>query len=269
MNQLRVSTVIRRVVVAVLFAGASANAAWPFGSSKKDAAKQVKASEPSGADAAVPAAVPAVNSIDFGGEIVTNKNGQFVMRPHLRLDEKAETEFRMLLGMRIQTTEDLYVLKRLAEEKQQEAVRFAEQLKADFAIDDKANYEYDNDSGTIVQLILKPGAATNDVSTNAAAAYDRKEHRKLPNKEDQERFVRLVASKQLSLDEIQTITLLFKEKTIEMQMLQNSINKKYATSSDRNYRYDRDTRTLYELVPVPEAAAGVTSAINSEAKQEK
>ena len=241
--------------IALFVFASSAPGAWPFGGKKDKVpapATQVTGSEPLQA-----APAPAAN-VDLGGDVITNKNGQFVMRPHLKLDEKAEVEFRALLSTRVQATEDLYVLKRIQDEKQQEVARFVEQLRDDFGIEEKNNYEYDAEKGIIVQLIAKPGATP--PATNAAplkvADFDRKDHRKLDKKEDQERFVRLVASKQLSIDEIQTLTLLYNEKTIELQMIQNNINKKYSTSSDRSYRYDRDSKTLYEMVPVPEAVAG-------------
>lgn len=239
------------VLIALLQSAAlSASAAWPFGS-KKETPTTVKASDP----VPMSALSSEGGAIDFGGNVVTNKNGQFTLRPHLRFpDEKSELEFRTFVGARMRASEDLIVLRRLQNEKIQEVARFEEQLLEDFGIEAKANYEYDADKGAVMLLTR----VTNDVdvATNKVS-LKRTMHRSLADKDQKERFLRLVASKQLSTEQIQCLELLRNEKTMEVQIVQENINRKFSTSNDRDYRYDRATRTLYELVPVP---TGTTAA---------
>lgn len=236
----------------------SASAAWPFSSKKENA-------EPATAVKASPRIAAEPGVIEEGSGVVTNRKGEFILRPHLKLDEKSELEFRALISSRYQIQEDLLVLRRIQDEKRQEVARFSEKLKEDFAIDGTANYEYDADNGRILSLTLKDGA-----TTNAAPQFDKKEHRKLESKEDRDRFVRLVAAKQLSMEQIESIGLLTQEKMIELQAVQGSINKKFATTGERNYRYDRESKMLYEMVPVPQPNATTPVPMNNqEAKQKK
>lgn len=249
------------LAVAGLLLTPSSRAAWPF-SSKKD-----KAAEPSARVKGSESVQVVSNLIDVTTGVVTNRKGEFVLRPHLKLDEKSELEFRALISSRYQIQEDVTVLRRIQEEKRQEVLRFTEQLQEDFAIDPKGNYEYDADGGLIKLLTLK---ADQGAATNTTPAFDRKDHRKLATKEEQDRFVRLVAAKQLSTDQIEGLSLLLQEKLIEMQAVQGSINKKFATTGDRNYRYDREAKMLYEMVPVPQAGASAPVPMkNEEAKQKK
>lgn len=247
---------LHRIALAALLAQgllAPALAAWPFGS-KKETPTSVKASDP------VPLGTAGAlgGSIDFGGNVVTNKNGQFTLRPHLRFpDEKSELEFRSYMSARMRSSEDLIVLRRIQEEKIQEIARFEEQLREDFGIDAKANYEYDADKGAIMLLTR----VTNDVATATnKVTVQRTLHRNLADKAQKERFIRLVASKQLSTEQIQSLELLRNEKTMEVQIVQENINRRFSTSNDRDYRYDRATRTLYELVPVPTGSSGASAS---------
>jgi hypothetical protein len=236
---------VKLFLAVLVCAGTAANAAWPFGG-KKDPASQIKAS---GDEPGIAAGQPAA-AAGSGGTVITNANGKFVMRQHLRLDEKNEPEFRGLISARDQTRIDLAVLKRLVDEKQAATLRFGEQLRRDFGIDEKADYTYDADTGTILMLVAKK-----DAKPANATAGERKEFKKLTKPEDQQRFVQLATARKTANEQSQTLALIFSEKSVELQMILDRINKKYSTSTDRNYNYDTDTRTLYELVPVPEASS--------------
>ena len=111
----------------------------------------------------------------------------------------------------------------------------------------------------ITNAVEAGGAA----STNAVA-LKRSTHRKLGDKAQQERFLRLVAAKQLSMEQIQSLEMLRNEKTMEVKLIQENMNRKFSTSTDRDYRYDRDTKTLYELVPVPGSVPAASAAVGKQ-----
>jgi hypothetical protein len=240
------------VAIVLLFAilTAQSQAAWPFGSSKKKAGSVVLPPK----DAKAKAQPAKAEAAAQGG---SNASTQMVRRAHLHFDDAAaEDDFLRYSGARRRVQEDLTVITRLMQEKKMELERFSNDLSLEFAISPEGNYQYDDQTDVIYELVRKPSA---DGATNAVADFekdfDKQEHMKLDDQEKRTRFLRLVASKKLSGEELQILQLLQNEKDIEATTLQQQLVARYAISNDREYRYERSTRTLYELVPVPRGTA--------------
>lgn len=251
----------RWAVVWLACAVTVSNAAWPF-KDKKDGDAGATGARPASVQAPAPA--PAAGVLNINGEVVTNGAGKFVLRQHLKLEGKPEADFKALLTARVQVGSDLDTLRRLSDEKQRQQALIAGQLRNDFGIDEKANYEFNADSGTIFEIVAAPAGGP----TNATAG--RREFRKLPKKEQQELFVRLVAARRVVADEVRVLAQLQGEKAAELQTVQNNLNRNYSISNDRGYTYDAATHTLYELVPVPASASGTAaSATGGEAVRAK
>ncbi|HMP71800.1 MAG TPA: hypothetical protein PKE55_00915 [Kiritimatiellia bacterium] len=194
------------------------------------------------------------------GAITVQEEGQpalrFVTRAHMRMEsEEAEAEFMQFAMARSRATEDLTVISRLIEEKQLEVARFNASLRDEFAINPDENYQFDEDSGTIYQLVARQALTENTMVSATPEAieelFEKNVFMTVANPEERERFIRLVAARQLSTEQIRVLSLLEQEKEMELAILQQVISERYSVSMDRDYRYDPDTRTLFELIPVP------------------
>ena len=246
-----------RAVVVLLLVASQASAGWFSGS--KDKKKEDVVMPPKGSAKAQPALAATA-----GGAVAapaTNEPGRALMRrAHLHFDDaKAEQEFLAITSAKRRVQEDYQVVTRLIQEKNVEVEKFTRDLETEFGINPDLNYHYDDDTATISELVKKEGAGTNAEGAVKEDDFDRKELMKLDTDEKKQRFLRLVASKKLSADEIKVLELLQNEKEIEASNIQQQLVARYAISNDREYRYEKTTRTLYELVPVP---AGSAAAAN-------
>jgi len=180
-----------------------------------------------------------------------------VSRAHMRFDDpQEEKQLMTLIAARRRAQEDFVVVSRLIEEKQLEIRTFNEQMQKEFGVSMDKNYQFDAESGTIFELVLKAGAdlQKNQQTVNADQLkdiYDFNVHRKLTDEKEKTRFLRLAAGKQLAGDQIKMLSLLQNEKEIENQTVHDEMARRYAISLDREYRYDSDTKTLFELVTIP------------------
>ncbi|MFH0908677.1 MAG: hypothetical protein V1929_07940 [bacterium] len=191
----------------------------------------------------------------------TSASGRALMRrAHLHFDDaKAEQEFLAITSAKRRVQEDFQVITRLLQEKNLEVEKFTRDLESEFNINPDANYHYDDDAATIYELTRNASVAGDAETLDPEKDFDRKEHLKLDTEDRKTRFLRLVASKKLSSDEINILRLLQNEKEIEASNIQQQLVARYAITSDREYRYEKSTRTLYELVPVPAGTASVTN----------
>jgi len=245
-----------RMVLAMIAAlsVSQADAGWFGGSKEKKKEDVVMPPKQAGKAPAAKAAAAPVTS-------ATNTAGRALMRrAHVHFDDaKAEQEFLALTSAKRRVQEDYQVVTRLMQEKTMEAEKFTRDLETEFGIDSSVNYNYDDETMTIYEMVKKASVPADAVALDAEKDFDKKEHMKLESDEKKARFMRLVASKKLSSDEINILRLIQNEKEIEASNIQQQLVSRYAISNDREYRYEKSTRTLYELVPVP---AGTASATN-------
>lgn len=231
--------------------------AWIFGGKKDDADAKKKAAEvvmPPKAGVTTEARItPGTTAVAS-----TSTASRVLARPHMRFaDPEEEKQLLTFINARRRAQEDYVVVSRLIEEKNLEIQTFNQQMKELFGVDSDLNYQFDADSGTIFQLTMKPNLTEEQkkqTSINASQLkdlYDFKEHRKLTDEQEKTRFMRLAAGKQLANDQIRMLSLLQNEKQIENDTLHQEMANRYAISMDREYRYDNDSKTLFELVVVP------------------
>ncbi len=236
--------------------------AWIFGDKDKgDEDKQKgKPAEVVMPPSAPVSAPPAESRIAPVRTAATNApaESRLLARPHMRFT-KPEDEKQLLtfINARRRAQEDYAVVTRLIEEKNLEIRTFNLQMKEQFGIDPELNYQFDADTGAILQLTMKPGLTEEQKRQTTINAeqlkdfYDFTTLRTLTNEVERTRFMRLAAGKQLASDQIRVLLLLQNEKEIENNTLHEEMATRYAISMDREYRYDNDSKTLFELVLVP------------------
>ncbi len=239
------------IFAAALLSAVGTADAGIFGS--KDKSKSETA-----APAAPPAPVmpPVIQSKGAVSGISTNT--RTVARAHMRFENpNDEKQLMSFIAARRRAQEDFVVVSRLIEEKQLEISTFNEQMQKEFGVDKDKNYQFEAETGTIFELILKASAAEQQKTQQVVNAdqlksmYDFNVHRKLSDEKDRTRFLRLAAGKQLAGDQIKMLTLIQNEKEIENQSIHEEMARRYAISLDREYRYDNDSKTLFELVTIP------------------
>ncbi|HEY8240061.1 MAG TPA: hypothetical protein VIH35_01380 [Kiritimatiellia bacterium] len=245
------------VAAAVMAAVSDPASAGLFGKSKKE--KKTSKAETNAVVMPPKAGMPVENA----NGAAAKPGVAMARRVHMKFtDETAEQAFLQITGERRRVQEDARVIARLIVEKKTEVALFQKQLQDEFSIQPEQNYQYDDDTDTVYLLKEKAGA-----DTNAAAAvedrFDKVEHRKL-DEEGQGRFLRLVSAKQLANEELSILGLLQNEKEIEANTIHEQMVASYAITNDREYRYERATKTLFEMVPVPagvKTSEGVTEAV--------
>jgi len=209
--------------------------------------------------------VPSANAV---ADALTAPNAQasnaveFVRRKHLRFeDAQTEETFLRLADARGITREDLRVISRLLREKTVEISRFDQELDQAFGIKPGGSYHFDKESETVFELTPREDVGDEAPAEGASIEdrFEKREHLKLTDKEMQTRFLQLLASKQLSAEEIRILRLLLKEKQIEMSRVEGGLRDRFAISMDRSYQYDGENKELFELVPVPQGTGSGVS----------
>lgn len=243
--------------------------AWIFGDKKEED----KNSPP---PVVMPPSQGALIAPSAGGSS-TSTATRILARPHLRFaDPEQEKQLMTFINARRRAQEDFAVVTRLIEEKRLEIKTFDQQMTELFGVNPDLNYQFDADTGTIFELTLKPGLSEEQKKQTSISAdqvkdlYDFKEHRKLADEQEKTRFLRLAAGKQLANDQIRMLGLIQNEKEIENNTIHEEMANRYAISMDREYRYDNDSKTLFELVVVPadyvEPGAAATNATSAPVK---
>lgn len=182
--------------VHLLLAAAAAVSLSAVAAEEKASANPVTAMTSAGAPAALAGTANAAAPTVFDGMVLTNNGTRFSFRKHLQFkDDAAESEFRNVVGLRGRSQEDLTALQRLQQDKQQQSAQLMDMLRREFDIVSGANYDFEEDSGTIVELVVATNAVP--VATNAPPTVTRKPVKKLTKPEERTRFVQLVRTRQL------------------------------------------------------------------------
>ena len=165
-------------------------------------------------------------------------------RAHLRFKEKAtEESFLNIVAKKQAVLEELRVIGKLYQEKNNQQQQFTTSLQEEFAVKPDGNYQYDADSMTISEIV-KPVSENNGAKTQL--------HRKLKDASAAQTFLRLATAKRVSMEEMASLQLIYREKQMEMAEYDRQLADAYAIVKDRNYQYDPTTKTLYELVKFSE-----------------
>ena len=218
-------------------------AIWPFGGKKEGPSTYVTPPPVEAAGAPV---------ARTGGAAVAGTN--VVRMAHMTFDNaERERGFLELAVGRTRTREDMAVVARLIAEKRLEVSRFSSQIGEEFKVKPDGNYHFDKSDGILYELVAKTGTNQADI------AYERKEIAKLNDKQ-QERFVRLASSKRLSAEQIRILRLLEEEKRLELRTIEEALKRNYDVVPEKNYEYDVDTKTIYEMVTMPASGNGATVA---------
>ena len=261
-------------VICLSLATHYADAAWPFGDKKDDDKKKSAPGNVIMPPAASARTSTAVITPGSPGTTSTSTATRILARPHMRFTEgDEEKQLMTFINARRRAQEDFVVVSRLMEEKKLEVQTFNQQMKELFGVDPDLNYQFDADKGMIFELVMKTTLTEEQKkqpSVNAEQLkdfYDFNPHRRLADEQEKTRFMRLAAGKQLATEQIRMLSLLQNEKEIENTTLHEEMARRYSISIDREYRYDNDSKTLFELVVVPADYKEPTSPEQSPVKQ--
>lgn len=224
---------------------APAYAIWPFDSDKKASSDEPAHKLPA-----------------------TEKSG--TRRYHLHIPDK-DTEKELLDLFRAQRmeSESVRVLNRLDQDRRSRLASLESLLGKEFGIDPKVQYEFEQSEQTIYRMAMTPpstnavvksaavASGTNAAPVVAAAKTDttRKRagvHRKLKDQKEVQRFLDLSMAKRRTIQEIQTLGMVFKEEQTKLEKVSNLLSTKFAMKPGKYYDYDRQTMRLYE-VDLPQA----------------
>jgi hypothetical protein len=173
-------------------------------------------------------------------------------RAHLRFKEKGSEEaFLKIVAKKQAVFEDLRVIGKLCQEKNNQQQQFAASLQEQFAVKPDGNYQYDAGSRTIAEIVK---------SASGGEASQTQLHMKLKDEATAQNFVRLATAKRVSLEEMATLQLIYREKQMELAEYDRQLADAYAIVKDRNYQYDPTTKTLYELIRLPEGVEAPKSS---------
>ncbi len=165
-------------------------------------------------------------------------------RAHLRFKEKAtEENFLNIAAKKQAVFEDMRVIGKLYQEKNNQQQQFAASLQEQFAVKPDGNYQYDADAMAITEIV-KPASGSDSAKTQL--------HMKFKDASTAQTFVRLATARRVSMEEMASLQLMYREKQMEIAEYDRQLADAYAIVKDRNYQYDPTTKTLYELVKLPE-----------------
>jgi len=173
---------------------------------------------------------------------------RFMLRPHLRIkDEQAGKQLVGLFSQKQRSTQDMQVSARMLREKRAELAKFNEELREAFKVEPDKTYRFDPENRTLYQVARRTRA---DGTTQAAGE---RFHSRFKDETRIARFQRLIKLRQLTREQIASLSLLVKEKQIEIARVDEALSKGYSVSRDRRYRYNPEKRILYEIIPVPKS----------------
>ena len=174
-----------------------------------------------------------------------------VKHVHMKFKDKdSEKQYLSLVSQRGQIQIQARVVSDLLVEKKAELEKFNKSLTEKFSIDPARNYEYDAKSQTISRLTVAEGDGASD-----AAKVTKSLHLKLKDKEQTDAFVRLAAAKKLTLDEIQSLSLIAAEKQLESKACEDALMSKFSLKAGASYEYDAKDSLIYEVPPrVPDSS---------------
>jgi hypothetical protein len=142
------------------------------------------------------------------------------------------------------TMTQLDVLQSLVKEKQFELERFNGDLSSRFGIAQSADYEFDAESGSIMQVIVSTNATKGAGATNNVS---RKLLRKLDKADEVRDFVRSAAARNVTREEIAAFALVIAEKNLEMEQTEKKLVEQYGISNKSAYQYIAGELAVYEL----------------------
>lgn len=180
-----------------------------------------------------------------------------VRRTHLQFSsDQAAQEFESLASRRQSGDETQRVLTQLLSDKQRELLVLDGRLKGTFAVEPDKKYQYDTESKTLYELVAHQGSTPGpDEDSTPVAGLERRVSRQFDEETTAHEFLRLLAAKQVINQELEALRLLLREKQLEQERTQLALNNRYSMVPERDYQFDRESRTLYELVPVPPSPA--------------
>lgn len=174
-----------------------------------------------------------------------------IRRAHFYIQDDATAQILVQLAeSRSFREEELRVIARLFKEKEAELERMNQRLLERFGVTAEGNYQYDRDSRTLFELTAKEDIdeSTASGAVSADELFDKHAHRTFIEDQEETEFVRLASAKKITASELQVLSLLLKEKQIELTRVQDSLRDRFSVSPEKHYEYDADTRTLFEIV---------------------
>lgn len=175
-------------------------------------------------------------------------------RPLRKLSPEEAPKFEKLVTSRDRLTRQVAVLREILTEKQQEIARFEANLARNFDVDPKQNYQYDQSSHALYLLsaVTADTPAADDkppldaVVTNAVdnTTFTRALHRQM-SAQEAGAFGRVVSAKKLTQTQQKVVELLLREKMLERQKANRALTEHYGIDAKKNYRYDRESRTVF------------------------
>ena len=152
-------------------------------------------------------------------------------------------KFKKAVAYRTQRSEEIIVLQRLVDEKKEELASLNKTLIAEYEIDPSLNYAYDAATLTIQKVEAAAGSET----------PIKIPHRKLADEDAGKAFVRIVVARQLTIQQIDTFQTVLGEKQLEYRRAEDVLKTTFGIQPDRNYRFDEEKRTIFEVVPPPKS----------------
>lgn len=149
------------------------------------------------------------------------------------------TAFQNLVSQRTARDQEKAVVDRLVAEKKGELAAFDERLSRFYGMSADRTYVYEATNRTIYLVLEKDGAPR------------RLAHRTFPTAEESDAFLDLLEAKRMTLRQIEVFGEVSREKKAESELISRQLLKDFEVRPDVRYRYDAETRTLWEIVPPP------------------
>jgi hypothetical protein len=168
-----------------------------------------------------------------------------VMIPHIRFkDAGVEKKFMAAMAQKKTLEDEVKVVNGLVEKKNAEAEKLSQSLADSFAINPAIGYTYDAPSMTIYELVSPADGG----GAGLGKEQDKRVHRVLKERDQERQFLKILTSKKIALNQIESLQLIIKEKQQEIAGIDDELSKDFSIAKGPDYRYEADTKILYEIV---------------------
>lgn len=178
------------------------------------------------------------------------KNDQAIASPppgaslHRKFKDRTEAgQFVELLSLKQTTLSQMDVLTALIREKQAELAGFSADLGRQFGLQPTGEYEFNAESGWIMQIT----AATNAAGGVATNKVEKKVMRRLEKESEVAGFVRVATARNVTREQIAIFAMVVAEKNLELQQCDKRLLERYGISNKSAYQYVAGELAVYEL----------------------
>jgi len=166
--------------------------------------------------------------------------------------DEVEKELLTFMRSRELVSKDVAVLTRLVRAKQAQFADVQDKLQKEFGIEPAKQYDYDSTAMIIYEA-----------KTDKA---EKKEFKKLETAEKGQIFLNMLALKRRLDGDITVLERVDKEQSENLANIHSVLLRKYGVRRDRQYQYDKNKKTLYEVTLKAPAGQGKSEKSEEEAE---